>query len=119
MKLYGYIIYKETSKNADVCFDSCYDCGNSCEDCKIYCNTLNLSLCCYSFSCKCCCKGIFCCDCNEKNNLYKVREFKDINKIETIHTFYRTTGRWNWIVKLIINILTLGLILKIILTKKL
>ena len=99
MKLYGYIIYKETSKTADVCFDSCYDCGNSCEDCKIYCNTLNLSLCCYSFSCKCCCKGIFCCDCNEKNNLYKVREFKDINKIETIHTFYRTTGRWNWIVK--------------------
>ena len=109
MKLCGYAIYKETSKNEDICCNSCYDCGECCEDCKICCDTLNLSLCCYLGSCKCCCKGIFCCDCNDKK--YKIRTFKDINKIETVCVFYRITGRWNWLGKLMTSPLTYGLIL--------
>jgi len=111
MKLCGYAIYKETSKNEDICCNSCYDCGECCEDCKICCDTLNLSLCFYLGSCKCCCKGIFCCDCNNKYKKYKIRTFKDINKIETVCVFYRITGRWNWLGKLMTSPLTYGLTL--------
>ena len=104
MKLMGYIIYTETTPNEDICCNSCYNFGECCEDCKICCDTLNLSLCCSVGSCKCCCKCIFCCDTNEENNKYKIRKFKDINKIESVCIFYRITGRWNWLGKIMTNI---------------
>ena len=52
----GYLIYKESLKNEDICCYSCYVCGECCEDCKICCETLNRALCLYESSCKKCCK---------------------------------------------------------------
>ena len=118
MDLFGYFIYNETTKNEDI---FCHVCNNDCEceccqDCKICCQTLNKSLCCYLGSCLCCLEKIFCCcfckscnccgccDCEkleENNNKYKIREMKDLNKIETVFIIYRTTGKCNWIGKII------------------
>ena len=111
-EIFGYFIYNESIKSEDVCCrDSCYDCCECCEDCSICCDTLNLSLCCYSCSCTYCCKYILCCYCCrdkyknfKKNNRYKKREIKDINKIQNIYIAYRVTGRWNWIGKIMTNI---------------
>ena len=93
----GYIIYNESNESEDICCNHCV----CCEDCKVCCETLNISLCCYSFGCKCLCKCIFCrcyscyCDKIDKNNRYRMRKIKDINKLEYICIFYRVTGIYN------------------------
>lgn len=107
MKLLGYIIYNESKPNEDIC--CCYNCYNCCEcfeDCKICCQTLNMSLCCYMCNCICCFKTLFCCQCKkcEENNKFRIRENNDINKIERIFVFYRVTGRWNWLAKVMTDI---------------
>ena len=110
-KLCGYIIYKESIKNEGIycctccnCLEYCEDCELCCEDCNICCSTLNLSLCCYYCSCKSWCRGIFCCEfCNnvcDKSDLYRLRTMKDINKVEEVCIFYKVTGKWNWLGKI-------------------
>ena len=101
-ELFGYIIYSNSIQSEDFSCHLCNSPCESCEDCKICCQTLNLSLCLYFCSCKCCWKGIFsccnCCSCNNyKNDKYKIRSIKDINKVETICILYRITGKWNWL----------------------
>ena len=100
MKLCGYIIYYEDKKNENIC------CCEFCEDCKICCQTLNMSLCCYLCSCLCCLKTIFCCQCKrcKENNDYKIRKNNDVNKIDRIIVFYRVTGRFNWLAKIMTDI---------------
>jgi len=100
-ELFGYVIYNKSIEADDIC---CCEC---CEDCKICCQTLNYSLCCYSCSCKCCCKTIWCCKCNKekimKENLYRIRKPKELNKIEAICILYRVTGKCNWLGKILTN----------------
>lgn len=100
-ELFGYVIYSKIIEADDIC---CCEC---CEDCKICCQTLNYSLCCYICSCNCCCKTILCCKCNKekimKENQYRIRKPKDMNKIETICILYRVTGKCNWLGKILTN----------------
>ena len=103
MKLFGYIVYSENKPSKDIC--CCYSCYNCCEcfeDCLVCCQTLNMSLCCYMCSCICCLKCIFCCKCDkfEDINKNRMRKNEDINKIERIFVFYRVSGRWNWLAKI-------------------
>ena len=100
MKLCGYVIYNENKKSENIC------CCEFCEDCKICCQTLNMSLCCYICSCFCCLKTIFCCQCKrcDENNSYEIRKNDDVNKTDNIIVFYRVTGRFNWFAKIMTDI---------------
>ena len=74
---------------------------------------LNLSLCCYSCSCKCCSRFIFCCDCCKRNynksyiydeyDTYPIRGINYINREKTVCILYKITGFWNWLGTILTN----------------
>ena len=110
-ELFGYAIYSETiNNNTKIC--CCDSCG-CCVDCKICCETLNLSLCCYACSCKYCSRFIFCCDCCKRNynksyiydeyDTYPIRPINYINREKTVCILYKITGFWNWLGTILTN----------------
>ena len=123
-ELFGYVIYSETiNNNGKIC--CCDSCG-CCEDCKICCETLNLSLCCYCCSCKYCCRYICCCDCckgnyykeiiNNEYNTYQIRHIDYINKEKTVCILYKITGFWNWLGTILTNRIIYSFIIIILLS---